>query len=85
MNYDFNFSGITDLQCRIDKSLMLIEVHKTGLAQNGLGSNLLNLINDLLGPLFAALGNVVDHNIGTSLGKQNSDTGTNSAGYSLAR
>lgn len=85
MNYDINFPGVTDLQCCINKSLMLAKIHETGLAEDGLGSNLLNLLNNLLGLFLAALGDVVDHNIGTSLGKQNSDAGTNTTGYFSAK
>lgn len=74
-----DLAGLADLQCGLDQLGNIIEVHHTGLAENGFCSNLMNLVHDGLCSFLAALGHIVDHYVGTPFRKQDGNTGTNSS------
>ena len=84
MNDDLDLSCLTDFQSRLDQPWDLIQLHETGLAENGFCANLVNLINDFLGSLLAPFRDIIDHDVGSALGKQDRNTGADSPGLWLA-
>ena len=84
MHQDINLAGLTDLQCGLNQFGNVVEVHHTGFAENGLCSDFINLVHNFLCPFLAALGDIVDDNIGTTFRKQDGNTGTDSSNKVLA-
>lgn len=84
MDYDLDLSGLTDFQSCVDQPRDMFQVHDTGFAKNGLGSDLGDLIDDLFGSFLASLRDIVDHDIGATFSKLKSNASTNSPLQALA-
>lgn len=76
VNQDVNLSILAYLQGGIDQAGDLLKIHNTSLAEDCLGANLLDLLDNILGAPLAALGDIVDDDVGTTLGQLEGNTGT---------
>lgn len=75
MDQYVDLSILANFQSGIDKARDLLKLHNTSLAEDCLGATLLDLLDNFLGALLAPLGDIVDDEIGPSLGELEGNTG----------
>lgn len=84
MDQNVDFSVLANFQGCLDEPGDLFEVHDTRLAENGLGSHLLDLLSYFLCTLSTAFGDIVDNHVGTSLSKLQGNASTDTTKSKLA-
>lgn len=76
---DLDLSSLAYLQSGVDELPQLWEFSQVGLAENGLASCGLDVVNDFLSAPPAVGAGVADDNIGASFGELHSDTSANAS------